>query len=116
MVTLTDGAANKVKDLLSEKDAGMGLRIFIKPGGCSGFSYGMALDVQKDADRVLTNRGIQVLVDEESVPYVEGSEVDYVEGLTGSGFKIYNPNAVSTCGCGSSFRTKDAAGVPGSCS
>ncbi len=116
MVTLTDEAANKVKDLLAETDAAMGLRIFIKPGGCSGFSYGMALDVRKDFDRVLMNRGIQVLIDEESAPYVEGSEVDYVEGLTGTGFKIYNPNAVSTCGCGSSFRTKDEAGVPGSCS
>ena len=116
MVTLTDGAVNKVKDLLSETEASMGLRIFVKPGGCSGFSYGMALDVQKDSDRVLTNRGIQVLVDEDSAPYVEGSEVDYVEGLEGTGFKIYNPNAVSTCGCGSSFRTKDDAGVPGSCS
>ncbi len=116
MVTLTVEAANVVKDLLSDKDDAMGLRIFVKPGGCSGFSYGMALDMKKESDLLLMQEGVPVLVDEVSFPYIDGSEIDYVSGLSGKGFKIVNPNAVSSCGCGSSFHTKDDPGTPGSCS
>lgn len=91
------------------------LRIYIKPGGCSGFSYGMALDGVNDNDSVVDIDGLKVVVDRDSLELVKGSEVDYVDDLTGRGFRIFNPNAVSTCGCGSSFHTKDQAGQPGSC-
>ncbi|MCI0182980.1 HesB/IscA family protein [Sulfoacidibacillus ferrooxidans] len=116
MVTLTMEAASVVKDLLSDKEEDMGLRIFVKPGGCSGFSYGMALDMKKESDLLLLQEGVPLLVDEASLPFIDGSEIDYVDGLSGKGFKIVNPNAVSSCGCGSSFHTKDNQGTPGSCS
>lgn len=114
MVTLTVDAAQKVRDLL-EGQSDKGLRLFVKPGGCSGFSYGLAIDDKKDSDEVLLPLGIPVLVDVDSAPYVNGAEIDFVETLANTGFTIHNPNAVSTCGCGSSFRTKDDAGKPGSC-
>ncbi|PWI58930.1 HesB/IscA family protein [Sulfoacidibacillus thermotolerans] len=116
MVTLTMEAAKVVKELLSDKEEGLGLRIFVKPGGCSGYSYGMALDMKKESDLLTMQSGIPVLVDEASLPLIDGAEIDYVNGLSGKGFKIFNPNAVSSCGCGSSFHTKDDAGTPGSCS
>ena len=115
MVTITEGAAEKVRELLKEQDGELGLRLFVKTGGCSGFSYGMALDRRKDEDRVLVQRGVPLYIDEGSTRYVEGAEIDYVDGLSGAGFTIHNPNAVSTCGCGASFRTKEEAGAPGSC-
>lgn len=116
MITLTEEAAGKVKDLLSDKDPGLGLRLFVKPGGCSGFSYGLALDNPKTSDEVLIQHGINVLVDPNSKPYLQGAEIDYVDSLNGQGFTIVNPQAVSTCGCGSSFHTKDDSGSRGSCS
>lgn len=116
MIVLTEDAAVRVKDLLADKDPGLGLRLFVKPGGCSGFSYGLALDNPKESDAVLTQHGIALFVDPNSAPYLEGAEIDYVDGLSGTGFTIHNPQAVSTCGCGSSFHTKEDAGKPGSCS
>lgn len=115
MVTLSESAVEKVKEMLSERDTENALRIFVKPGGCSGFSYGMALDLKKEEDNVFDIQGVQVVVDGGSLDLVSGSEVDYVDDLTGQGFRILNPNASTTCGCGSSFRTADQAGVPGSC-
>ncbi|HEU4965739.1 MAG TPA: iron-sulfur cluster insertion protein ErpA [Bacilli bacterium] len=115
MVTLTESAAEKVNALLATKEDDLALRIFIKSGGCSGFSYGMALDKAKDNDKLLEVSGVKVVVDEMSGQYLDGAVVDYVDSLMGAGFKIENPNATSTCGCGSSFRTQDAAGNPGSC-
>src|SRR5689334_19996883 len=117
MVTLTDSAAEKVSALLSAKQNDqLALRIFIKSGGCSGFSYGMALDEAKDNDKILEQNGVKIVVDEMSGQYLDGAVVDYVDSLMGAGFKIENPNASSTCGCGSSFRTAGDAGKPGSCS
>ncbi|MFC4769736.1 iron-sulfur cluster insertion protein ErpA [Effusibacillus consociatus] len=116
MVTLTESAANKVKSLLSDKEEGLSLRVFIKSGGCSGFSYGMALDNAKNDDCVLEEKGVQVVIDPESARFLPGAEVDYVDSMMGAGFKITNPNAVSSCGCGSSFRTATEEGKPGSCS
>ncbi|TCP52902.1 iron-sulfur cluster assembly protein [Tumebacillus sp. BK434] len=117
MVTLTESAAEKVSALLAQKDnPNLALRIFIKSGGCSGFSYGMALDEKKDNDAQYELNGVKVVVDEMSGQYLDGAVVDYVDSLMGAGFKIENPNAASTCGCGSSFRTAGDAGKPGACS
>lgn len=116
MVTLTQGAADKLKSIMADKGReDLAVRVFIKAGGCSGFSYGMALDEPKDDDQVVEASGIRVVIDPMSARYLRGAEIDYVDSLMGAGFKIHNPNAVSTCGCGSSFRTADDAGQPGTC-
>lgn len=115
MVNVTTDAAQKVRELLAEHGVSMGLRLFVKPGGCSGFSYGMALDERKENDRVFEQHGIQVMVDEKSMHLIDGAEVDFADSLAGTGFTIHNPNAVATCGCGSSFHTKTEEGRPGSC-
>jgi iron-sulfur cluster assembly protein len=117
MVTLTESAVEKVSSLLAQKaNDKLALRIFIKSGGCSGFSYGMALDEPKDNDNQFEIGGVKVIIDEVSGQYLNGAVVDYVDSLMGAGFKIENPNATSTCGCGSSFRTATDAGKPGPCS
>src|SRR5919201_2244873 len=104
MVTLTDKAASKVKELMNG-DAQQGLRVAIRGGGCSGFQYALAFDHQRDEDEVFEHSDIRLLIDRESLPFVDGSEVDYVEGLQGAGFAVNNPNVVAACGCGQSFRT-----------
>lgn len=114
MVTLTEQAADKVKSMLSDSEDA-GLRIVIKPGGCSGFSYGLALDERKPNDIAIIQHGVSVFVDAENERLVDGAQIDYLDDLSGTGFLIHNPNAISTCGCGSSFRTKEDAGQPGSC-
>jgi iron-sulfur cluster assembly protein len=103
MVTLTDIAAEKVRAFLADQ-ATAGLRVGVRGGGCSGFQYALALDEPKEEDRVFDIDGIRVIVDQESLQYVDGSEVDYTESLMGSGFQVNNPNVVASCGCGSSFR------------
>lgn len=110
MLTLTDLAAEKVKDYLTGQGKSIddaGLRVGVKGGGCSGFTYSLALDEQRDGDHIFETHGIKVLVDENSLRYVDQSEVDYIEGLTGAGFQVNNPNVVAACGCGSSFRVKE---------
>lgn len=117
MVTLTSTAAEKVSTLLAAKDNDqLALRIFVRSGGCSGLSYGMALDEAKDTDKTFEVDGVKILVDEFSSQYLDGAKVDYVDSMMGAGFKIENPNATSSCGCGSSFKTADNAGQPGACS
>lgn len=110
-ITLTSAAAQAVRDLLEKRNlTGYALRVFISGGGCSGYQYGMALEGNKrEEDLSFEHNGVEVVVDEVSINYLRGATIDYVEDLMGSGFKIENPNAVSTCGCGSSFRTKDEA-------
>ncbi|MDQ0188997.1 iron-sulfur cluster assembly accessory protein [Alicyclobacillus cycloheptanicus] len=115
MVTLTDSAAEKLREMLDEEGTENALRIYIKPGGCSGFSYGMALDEVHEGDEVYAIKGIKVAVDSEGLELIDGSQIDFVDDLTGQGFRILNPNATMTCGCGSSFRTATQAGQPGSC-
>lgn len=98
-------AALKVKDLINEEgnDALM-LRVFISGGGCSGFQYGFTFDEEtKDGDTVVENEGVKLLIDPMSFQYLAGAEIDYTEGLEGAQFVIRNPNATTTCGCGSSF-------------
>jgi iron-sulfur cluster assembly protein len=117
MVTLTPKAAGKVKDLLAQKQRDdLALRIFVSPGGCRGFSYGMAWDSPADDDAVVEIEGVRVCVDPMSAPYLDGAEVDFADALMGGGFTIQNPNAASTCGCGQSFKSKDGEGAPHACS
>jgi iron-sulfur cluster assembly protein/iron-sulfur cluster insertion protein len=104
MITFTDSAVKKISELESEKGgAGKMLRIFVEAGGCSGFEYGMSFDQKKEDDKVLENNGISFLMDPTSLDYLNGSVVDFDDGLNGKGFDIQNPNASSTCGCGRSF-------------
>jgi iron-sulfur cluster assembly accessory protein len=107
MVTLSDNAATKVKELMNgQAQAGeSGLRVAIRGGGCSGFQYALAFDTPREGDQVFEYQEIKLLIDSESLPFVDGSEVDYVEGLQGAGFAVNNPNVVAACGCGQSFRT-----------
>lgn len=101
----TDNAANKVKSLIEEEgNADLKLRVFVSGGGCSGFQYGFTFDeVVNEDDTVLNKNGVQLLIDPMSFQYLVGAEIDYQEGLQGSQFVIKNPNATTTCGCGSSF-------------
>jgi iron-sulfur cluster assembly protein len=117
IVTLTEAAASKLRELTKdEPNPNIGLRVYVYSGGCSGFRYGMMLeDTPTPDDRVMEANGIRVYVDESSVRYLQGSEIDYVDTLMGAGFTVNNPNAVAACGCGSSFRTADEAGAPRSC-
>jgi len=115
-ITLTPAAASAVQDLLAKRNLeGYALRVFISGGGCSGFQYGMALEGNvRENDLVTEQHGVKVVIDEVSIGYLVGATVDYVDEIMGSGFKIENPNAISSCGCGSSFRTKDDAGYDNS--
>ena len=116
LVSLTPAAAEKVRELLDQEgDAALGLRIFVAGGGCSGLQYGMTLDETQDGDVVTEIEGIRLLVDEMSSGYIAGSMVDYVDSLMGAGFTVNNPNAVSSCGCGHSFKTAGDSGQARSC-
>jgi iron-sulfur cluster assembly protein len=117
LVTLTDAAAAKVLELRSrEGKEDAALRLFVKSGGCSGFSYGLAFDPNiADDDRVEQHGNVPVVIDAFSVQYVDGAEIDYVDSLMGSGFAINNPNAVSSCACGSSFNTDGSPAKAGGC-
>lgn len=114
-VFLTQPAAEAVRDLMARKNLeGYSLRVFVSGGGCSGFQYGMALDNQiRDSDLVSEMEGIKVIVDEVSIKYLRGATIDYVDSIMGSGFKISNPNAISSCGCGQSFSTGEGGGCSG---
>lgn len=108
-VTLTDRAATKIKELLSEQTGDQALRVAVRGGGCSGFQYALAFDARKDDDHVFERDGVNVVVDKSSMQFVFGSEVDYVDGLQGAGFAVNNPNVEAACGCGSSFTVKEDA-------
>jgi iron-sulfur cluster insertion protein len=101
----TDSAAIKVRQLIEEEDnTALMLRVFIQGGGCSGFQYGFTFDEKvQEGDTIVENQGVKLLVDPMSFQYLAGAEIDYIEGLEGAQFVIRNPNAVTTCGCGSSF-------------
>ena len=108
MVKLTDIATKKVSEFLAtQQQAEAGLRVAVKGGGCSGFQYQLALDEARDGDEIFMHEGIRIMVDEQSLRYVDGSTVDYTESLMGAGFQVNNPNVVAACGCGSSFRVAD---------
>ena len=115
-VQLTKSAAETVRNLLIQKEVpDYGLRIFVSGGGCSGLQYGMALDAAAgENDMVFEDEGVKIFVDSISMMYLSGSIVDYEDSLMGGGFRIDNPNAVSSCGCGHSFKTESGAGAQSS--
>ena len=116
IITITPAASEKVRELLTqENDPSLALRIFVAGGGCSGLQYGMTLDEEQDGDTVISQGEFKVLVDEMSLGYINGSEVDYVDSLMVAGFTVNNPNAVSSCGGGHSFKTASGGGEARSC-
>ncbi len=103
MISLTESAANKIKELLSERED-VGVRPAVQGGGCSGFTYKLEFVSEEDSkDRLIESNGVNLYVDPKSYLYLMGTEIDYVSGLNQSGFKFVNPNAKRTCGCGESF-------------
>src|SRR5215210_1633177 len=117
MITMTETAKGALKRFMEDEPASdTGLRVYITPGGCAGFSYGMVLEDQVDtSDEVFDHDGVRLIVDRFSASMLDGAEIDYVESLMGAGFSVNNPNAVSQCGCGHSFRTAGSAGHAQSC-
>ena len=105
MITITEKAAEKVQEIANAEELlGQGLRLRVVGGGCAGFSYDLYFeDKPTDMDETFEDRGVKLYIDPLSYQYLDGTEIDYVEGLHGSGFKFGNPNVKSTCGCGSSF-------------
>jgi len=138
VITMTPAAAAKVRELLKqENDPSLGLRVFVAGGGCSGLQYGMTLDEEQEGDTVVyvrqqeddsvlcvkrqegvtfdAEKDFKVFIDDMSLGYIIGSEIDYVDSLMGAGFTVNNPNAVSSCGCGHSFKTADGGGEARGC-
>ncbi len=126
LVTLTPLAVERVKEFMAkDKEKSNGLRIFVQPGGCSGYQYGMVLERNAKSDDFSWNEnGINVYIDNQSAQVIKGAKIDFVDTVQGSGFKIDNPNAVSSCGCGNSFETEghahphdeaDGCGCGGAC-
>src|SRR6476646_9978971 len=109
-IAFSEKGAEKVREFLASQDgdtSAAGLRVGVRGGGCSGFQYQLAFGEQRDGDAVFEASGLRILVDAQSLPYVDGSEIDYVDSLQGAGFQVNNPNVVAACGCGSSFRDDD---------
>ncbi|MGE3910033.1 MAG: iron-sulfur cluster insertion protein ErpA [Chloroflexota bacterium] len=118
MLTMTDSAVLQLKQLI-KKDGNpdKALRVYVTPGGCSGFSYGMQLDDERsDDDTTYTIDGVTLVVDDFSLPQLEGAQIDYVNALMGGGFVVQNPNAVKSCSCGQSFDTAGGGGTARPCS
>jgi len=114
-MTVTEAAAKKAAEMLAEQNQpDAAIRVFVKSGGCSGYSYGMAIDDKHlEGDQIFEDRGVKLVVDPASLPLLAGSEVDYIENMMGGGFSVNNPNATSACGCGHSFRTDGQAAPDG---
>ncbi len=113
-ITISKSAAEMVRNLLAQKEVpDYGLRIFVSGGGCSGMQYGMALEPEsRPTDHIISSEDVKIFIDPTSMMYLSGSVVDYEDSLMGGGFRIDNPNAVSSCGCGHSFKTASSAGAP----
>lgn len=110
MITITPTAAEKLSSVMDQKGLAEthGLRVFVKGGGCGGMQYGMTFDeANREGDEVYEQHGMKIMVDPTSLFYIDGSNIDYIDNLMGGGFHIDNPQAVSSCGCGSSFRTTE---------
>ncbi len=104
MITITSMAEEKIRELMLEEKDTIGLRVFVKGGGCHGYQYGMSFESNMSEDDTVIEKGdVKVIMDSQSAPLLSGAEVDYLESLQGSGFAIKNPQAKTTCGCGSSF-------------
>jgi iron-sulfur cluster assembly protein len=117
MLTITEKAAGRAREVLAEKGFPQGgLRVFVVGGGCAGYQYGMALTQHAEQDDlVVEQQGLKLVVDPESAPLLEGAEIDYVDDLMRSGFTIYNPNAAHSCACGHSFQTAAGGGQANAC-
>ncbi|MFS8651933.1 MAG: iron-sulfur cluster assembly accessory protein [Caldibacillus sp.] len=117
IVQLTEAAAFQIKDMLKENgEENAYIRVSVYGGGCSGLSYGLNVDYEvHENDELSEQHGVRVIVAKEHAPFLNGTVIDYKESLLGGGFTIDNPNAVYTCGCGSSFRTAENAGTPEKC-
>ncbi len=115
VLTVTPVAAAKIQELLQARNIpGYALRVFVAGGGCSGLQYGMAFEEgPQEFDTVVESDGVRLLVDPTSIMYIGGATIDFVDSLMGGGFRIDNPNAVSTCGCGHSFRTSEESSAGG---
>jgi iron-sulfur cluster assembly accessory protein len=104
MITMTSVAEEKIRELMQEEKDTIGLRVFVKGGGCHGYQYGMAFESHVGEDDTIIEKGdVKVIMDSQSAPLLAGCEVDYLDAVQGSGFAIKNPQAKTTCGCGSSF-------------
>ncbi|HEY4552110.1 MAG TPA: iron-sulfur cluster assembly accessory protein [Bacillaceae bacterium] len=117
IITLTEAAAFQIKDMMKQNgEEGAFFRFSINGGGCSGLSYGMSLDHEKsETDHHFVQHGVEVIIDSESAPILTGTVIDYKQSMMGGGFTIENPNALVSCGCGSSFRTAKVEGTPEKC-
>ena len=104
MMTMTSAAEDKIRELMQEEPDTVGLRVFVKGGGCHGYQYGMSFESNMSEDDTVIEKGtVKIIMDPQSTPLLSGVEVDYVDTVQGSGFALKNPNAKTTCGCGSSF-------------
>lgn len=117
VVIISEAAAYRVKEMMTHNDEeGSMLRVSVNGGGCSGLSYGMSFEHEKKEDDIeLIQHGIDIVVSKEDASILNGTTIDYKESLMGGGFTIDNPNAIASCGCGSSFRTAKKAGTPETC-
>ncbi len=117
IVAMTSRAADKLKEIIQKQGrTDLALRVYVTPGGCSGFSYGMTFaEGVEEGDAVVDQDGVRVVVDPMSAMYLKGSEIDFVDALMGGGFALRNPNAVSSCGCGQSFKTAGQQGTAKAC-
>jgi iron-sulfur cluster assembly protein len=117
VVSMTTRASDKLKEVLAKQGRDdLALRVYVTPGGCSGFSYGMTFaEGREDDDTLIEQDGVRIVVDPMSAMYIKGSEIDFVDALMGGGFALRNPNAVSSCGCGQSFRTTEQSGTAKAC-
>jgi len=111
VITLTDQAAVALLDLIASKGSGEGLRLAVEKGGCAGLQYVMEIDSARASDSIIEHRGAKVFIDPESANMLQGSSLDYEDGLSGAGFRIRNPHATRSCGCGTSFEPASAAGA-----
>lgn len=116
-VTITEAAALQIKEMMKQnEEEGALLRIGVTGGGCSGLSYGMGfVENAEEDDEQFEQHGLKIVVNQADAPILNGTVIDYKQSMMGGGFTIDNPNAISTCGCGSSFRTADHAGTPENC-
>jgi iron-sulfur cluster assembly protein len=117
LLRLTDTAINQLRTIVARhQNPNLALRVYVTPGGCSGFSYGMALDDEpSEDDQIVEADGVRVLVDPFSAAYLQGAEIDFVDALMGGGFTVRNPNAVRSCACGQSFETAAGGGAAKPC-
>lgn len=117
MIKITDDARQQIKEMMKNESKDSRLRFGVKGGGCSGLSYSLGFDdeVNEELDMIDVINEIPVVIFKQDVPIIENTEIDFKQNMMGGGFSINNPNAIVSCGCGSSFRTKEAVGTPGDC-